>query len=122
MIFGGASAGVDVPARGDVWLVDFGEPVGHEQGFRRPAVIVSVDRFNRSRAGLVVVLPVTSERRGLPSHIEAEPGSSGLDHVSYVKTEDVKSVSAERLLRRLGRVSSDVMYRAEVALRLLLGL
>jgi mRNA interferase MazF len=108
--------------RGEVWLVDFGEPIGHEQGYRRPAVVISVDRFNRSRAELAVVLPITSTRRGLPSHIEIEAGESGLDHTSYAKTEDIKSVSTQRLIRRLGLVPADRLDRAEHALRLLLGL
>lgn len=108
--------------RGEVWLVDFGEPIGHEQGYRRPAVVVSADQLNRSRAELAVVLPVTTTRRRLPSHIEIEPGDSGLSHTSYAKAEDVKSVSTQRLVRRLGMVPADRLNRAEHALRLLLDL
>lgn len=108
--------------RGDVWLVDFGEPIGHEQGYRRPAVVISEDQLNHSRAGLAVVLPVTTTRRGLPSHIEIEPGDSGLSETSYAKAEDIKSVSTQRLVRRLGAVTADRLNRAEHALRLLLGL
>jgi mRNA interferase MazF len=111
-----------MPLRGEVWMTDFGEPIGHEQGYRRPALVVSVDRFNQSRAGLAVVVPITSAYRDLPSHIEIEPGSSGLDHISYAKTEDLKSVSIRRLTRRLGSVSPEVLHRTERALRLLLGL
>jgi mRNA interferase MazF len=105
-----------------VWLVDFGEPVGHEQGYRRPALVVSADHLNRSRAELAVVLPVTSTHRHLPSHIEIEPEGSGLDRVSYAKAEDVKSISTQRLIRRLGMVQPDQLNRAEHALRLLLSL
>lgn len=108
--------------RGEIWLVDFGEPVGHEQGYRRPAVIISDDRLNRSRAQLAIVVPVTTSRRGLPSHVEIEPGDSGLKHTSYAKTEDVKSVSTSRLSRRLGAIAPDGLNRVEHALRLLLGL
>lgn len=108
--------------RGEIWLVDFREPVGHEQGYRRPAVIVSDDRLNRSRAELAIVLPVTTTRRDLPSHIEIEPGESGLTHTSYAKVEDVKSVSTKRLIRRLGVIPGDRLDRADHALRLLLGL
>lgn len=111
-----------VAQRGEVWLVDFGEPVGHEQGYRRPAVIVSDDRLNQSRAELAIVVPVTTTRRGLPSHIEIEPGGSGLDHTSYAKAEDVKSVSTRRLIRRLGVIPADRLNRTEHALRLLLAL
>src|SRR5580658_6419765 len=90
------------PKRGEIWTVDFGEPVGHEQAYRRPAVIVSSDRLNSSRAELVIVVPLTRTRRGLPSHVEIAPGNSGLSELSYAKTEDVKSISTNRLVRRLG--------------------
>lgn len=71
---------------------------------------------------MAVVLPVTTARRGLPSHIELEPGDSGLSHTSYAKAEDIKSVSTQRLVRRLGTAPADRLYRIEHALRLLLGL
>jgi mRNA interferase MazF len=110
------------PRRGDIWTVDFGEPVGHEQAFRRPAVIVSSDRLNASRAGLVVVVPLTRTRRGLPSHIEIAPEGSGLTGTSYAKTEDIKSVSTERLTRLLGRAPSASVDQIGRALVLLLEL
>lgn len=45
------------------------------------------DALNEGPAGLVIVVPITTARRGLPSHIEVEPGDSGLDDVSYAKCE-----------------------------------
>jgi mRNA interferase MazF len=108
------------PRRSEVWLVDFGEPFGREQSGRRPAVIVSADLLNDSRAGVVVVVPITTRNRGLPSHIEIDRGSSGLDEVSYAKCEDVKSVSEQRLISRLGAAGDDVMFRVARALRFLL--
>ena len=110
------------PQRGEIWIVDFGTPIGHEQGYRRPAVIVSDDRLNRSKAQLALVVPITSTRRGLASHIEIEPGDSGLDVTSYAKSEDVKSVSLLRLSRRLGAIPVEGLRRLERALRLMLAL
>jgi mRNA interferase MazF len=110
------------PRRGEVWLVDFGDPVGREQSGRRPAVIVSADLLNESRAGVVVVIPITTADRDLASHIEIDRGSSGLDAVSYAKCEDVKSISEQRLISRLGVVGGDVMFRAARALCFLLDL
>ena len=69
---------------------------------RRPAVVVSADRLNESPAGVVIVVPCTTTPRGLPSHVELDPDSAGLDDVSYAKCEDVKSVSDQRLIVRLG--------------------
>jgi mRNA interferase MazF len=110
------------PRRGEVWLLDFGDPVGQEQSGKRPAVVVSADSLNESRAGVVVVVPITTAYRGLPSHVEIDRGSSGLDEVSYAKCEDIKSVSEQRLLGRLGVVGDEVMFQAARTLRFLLDL
>lgn len=108
--------------RGEVWLLDFGEPVGREQSGGRPAVVISADSLNESRAGIVVVIPLTTTCRGLPSHVEIDRGDSGLDEVSYAKCEDVKSVSEQRLIGRLGVVGDEVMFRLARVLRFLLDL
>lgn len=108
--------------RGDLWLVDFGEPVGREQSGRRPAVVVSSDLLNGSRAGIVLVVPTTTVHRDLPSHIEIDPGESGLDEVSYAKCEDVKSISEHRLVGRLGSVNDAVIFQIARSLRFLLDL
>jgi mRNA interferase MazF len=108
--------------RGEVWLVDFGDPMGREQAGRRPAVVVSSDLLNDSRAGVVIVIPITTTYRGLPSHIEIDSGSSGLDEVSYAKCEDVKSVSEQRLVGRLGDVRDEAIFQIARALRFLLDL
>ncbi len=83
---------------------------------------MSADRLNESRAGVAIVVPCTTRRRGLPSHIEIEPGPSGLDDVSYAKAEDVKSVSEHRLIARLGVVDDGALFAIARALRFLLDL
>ncbi|MGH3914880.1 MAG: type II toxin-antitoxin system PemK/MazF family toxin [Pseudonocardiaceae bacterium] len=109
------------PRRGEIWLVDFGIPVGHEQDYRRPAVVVSADRMNASRAGLVVVIPVTRTQRGLPSHVELDDEATGLREISYGKCENVKSVSTERLVHRIGQAPAAVLHRITVILTMLIG-
>jgi mRNA interferase MazF len=103
-------------------LVDFGEPVGREQGGIRPAVVVSTDALNEGPAGVLLVVPVTSARRDLPSHVEIEAGESGLDDPSYAKCEDVKSVSERLLVDRLGVVGPEPLFDIERILRYLLEL
>jgi mRNA interferase MazF len=108
--------------RGEIWLVDFGEPVGREQAGRRPAVVVSADPLNNSRAGVAIVVPVTTARRGLPSHIELDPDESGLDEPSYAKCEDVKSISEQRLIARIGQADSGAAFQIDRVLRFLMDL
>jgi mRNA interferase MazF len=81
---------------------------------------VSADRLNESPAGVVIVVPCTTAHRGLPSHVELDPDAAGLDEVSYAKCEDVKSVSDQRLIARLGVVNDEARFPIARALRFLL--
>jgi mRNA interferase MazF len=110
------------PRNGEIWLVDFGEPIGHEQAGWRPAVIASDNELNDGPSGLVIVVPITTARRGLPSHIELDGPETGLDEVSYAKCEDVKSISDRRLIARLGVASNEAVFSVKRVLRFLLAL
>lgn len=109
-------------ARGEVWPVSLDPVRGHEQAGTRPAVVVSVDRFNRGPAGLVVVLPLTSRAKGVPLHVAVSPPEGGLTTASFIKCEDIRSVSIDRLVWRLGSVRPSTMTLIEDRVRTLLGL
>lgn len=101
--------------RGDIYLCDFGNPVGHEQGFQRPALIVSHDEM--ARYGLPVVLPVTRTKRGYPTHVELD---GVLPVTSYVQCEQIRTVSTERMLRPLASISDLTLLHIEQILRRIL--
>lgn len=108
------------PLRGDVWLVDLGDPIGHEAAARRPALVVSDDPANVH--GLAVVCPITRTRRGYPTHVELEVDPSGLGATSYIQAEQIRTISTARLVRRLGDVDVTTMHAVERCLRFLLRL
>lgn len=103
--------------RGDIYLCDFGDPIGSEQGFNRPAVIVSASEM--SRIGLPVVLPVTRTKLGYATHVELE---EALPVTSYVQCEQIRVVSTERLIRQVGTVDGVDVMRIENILRRILQL
>ena len=78
--------------------------------------------LNAGPAGLVIILPVTSKEKGVRSHVPVEPPEGGLRTRSFVKCEDVRSVAAERLGKRLGRVSPATMHAVADRLRILMEL
>lgn len=110
------------PGRGEVWLADLHPTRGHEQTGRRPVLVVSEDLFNRGPAGLVIVLPMTSTIRGVPSHVPVSPPEGGVRNPTAVLCEAVRSVSVERLVVRWGAVSAQTMAAVEDRLRILLRL
>lgn len=110
------------PARGEIWLVDLNPTRGHEQAGKRPALVISVDLFNAGPAGLVVVLPITTKDKKIPLHVRINPPEGGVRETSFIKCEDIRSVSTERLLARLGEVSRDTISEVEDKVKILLGL
>jgi mRNA interferase MazF len=110
------------PSKGDIWLVDLNPTRGHEQAGKRPCLVVSVDLFNQGASGLIVVLPITSKEKGIPFHVEVNPPEGGLTQRSFIKCEDVRSISTERLSQKWGVVSSTTMNEVEDRLRILFGL
>ncbi len=110
------------PLRGEIWLVDLSLTRGHEQAGKRPGLVISVNEFNLGPAGLIVVIPVTTKKKDISFHVEIHPAESGLDYVTYIKCEDVRSIPKERLLKRLGKVSFEKVDKIEDRLRILLGL
>jgi mRNA interferase MazF len=108
--------------RGEIYDVDLGNPIGHEPAFTRPAVVVSSDLLNNSVGDLVVVVPIGSTSYGLRSHIEIEPGSSGLDHLSYARCDQIRVISTERIVARRGVAAIDEVHAIDQALRFILDL
>jgi len=113
---------VSDPARGEIWYARFDPIVGREQGGERPCLVFSDDRFNQSRAELVIVLPITRTERGIASHVRVTPPEGGLKDVSFIKCEDIRSISKQRLKTKWGKVSPQTLAALEDRMRLLLSL
>ncbi|GAA1811764.1 type II toxin-antitoxin system PemK/MazF family toxin [Planosporangium flavigriseum] len=90
-----------------VWLVDFGQPIGSEQRGVRPAVIVASELHCRFPIDMTLVVPLTTRDRGLPHHVLINSSDGGLSRTSWARTEDVTSISTARLKgeRPLGRLT-----------------
>lgn len=81
------------------------EPVrGREQGGHRPVLVVSSAPYLAAVTSLVVVLPITTRARGWPNHVPVD-GPTGLNTPSWVMTEQLRTLSRDRITRATGRVS-----------------
>jgi mRNA interferase MazF len=76
-----------VPEAGDIALLDFDPQVGREQAKRRPALILTDQRYNRA-SGLAVVCPLTSKRKpypfALPITVDQVEGAVLVDHLKSI--------------------------------------
>jgi len=113
---------VSEPSRGEVWQANLSPTKGHETRGTRPCLIVSVDLFNHGAAGLVVVLPITTREKGIPLHVAVNPPEGGLARRSFVKCEEPRSISRDRLTRRLGELAASTIAKVSDRLQIVLGL
>ena len=101
--------------RGEIYWADLSPTRGHEQAGERPVLVISHDIFNE-RSGTVIALPITSQsqRVGLPLAMKVE--SVKLPKPSWLKISQIRTISTERLGRRLGRVSPEEINQVIEAL------
>jgi mRNA interferase MazF len=94
-----------------VWWVDFGHPVGREQGGVRPAVVVGSATHCRFPIDMALVVPLTTRDRGLAHHVPVASPESGLSRPSWARTEDITAVSTQRFTHSepIGAVSQAEM-------------
>jgi mRNA interferase MazF len=107
---------------GDIWLAELDPTVGHEQGGRRPVVVVSSQGFNSLPINMTIVVPMTGNDRGLVTQPQVASSGAGLNRGSFARPEDVRAIDARRLKRRLGRVNAQELAEIRKVLRYFLDL
>jgi mRNA interferase MazF len=102
-----------------VWWVDFGSPVGHEQSGIRPAIVVGSTTHCRFPIDMALMVPLTARDRQLDHHVRIASPESGLSRPSWARTEDITAVSTRRLTQAtpLGRVSATEAKELSIWLR-----
>ena len=106
--------------RGDIRWADLNPVRGHEQAGERPVLILSHDVFNE-RSGTVIAVELTSQepRAGFPLTLELH--TAGLPKRSWAKISQIRTLSTERIGRRLGRAADEELARAVEGLDEILG-
>jgi mRNA interferase MazF len=105
--------------RGEIWLVDWSPARGSEQSGMRPAVIIQTDAANRnSNYPNTIVVTVSTKGKPVPFHTSLKPsGANGLTEISYVKCEQILTISKDRLVKRVGRLEKEYLEHIAEAVR-----
>lgn len=101
------------PATGEIWDLELDPVTGHEQGGRRPALVVSSGAYNHMPNGLTIVVPLTGTERGLRIHLPIDPPEGGITKRSVIMCDQVRSVSQLRFRRRRGQVTTSTLDRVQ---------
>ena len=105
--------------RGDIWVVDWSPGRGSEQAGMRPAVVVQTDAANLNPSyPNTIVVTVSTKGKAVSFHVPVNSsGRNGLKERSFVKCEQVLTISKERLVRRLGCLEEDCQELVTASLR-----
>ena len=94
--------------RGDIVWADLNPVKGHEQAGLRPALILSPEIFN-DRSGTVIAMALTSQPQKASFPLTMEITSVSLPKPTWVKISQIRTLSVERLGKRMGHISNDEM-------------
>ena len=106
--------------RGDIRWAQLSPVRGHEQGGRRPVLVLSHDIFN-TRSETVIAVALTSQQPSAGFPLTLELKSPRLQKRSWAKISQLRNLSAERIGARLGRCSAEELTQVIDGLNEIIG-
>jgi mRNA interferase MazF len=108
----------------EIWLIDLDPTKGAEIQKKRPAIIVNDDRLGK--LPLKIIIPITDwkDRYDIaPWMVKIEPNMvNGLSKTSSADCFQIRSLSQERLIKKLGSIDNVTLYEIKEAVRKVLDL
>jgi len=106
-----------VPGCGDIVWIDFDPQSGHEQAGRRPALVLTPQKYN-AKVGLAIFCPITKNVKGYPFEVLVPKGVkiSGSILSDHVKNLDWRAMEVEFIGKLPNNVIEDVLKKLAVLL------
>jgi mRNA interferase MazF len=106
--------------RGDIVWANLDPTLGHEQSGLRPVLVLSQDIFN-DKSGTVVAVALTSQQPKAGFPLTLELTDAKLPKQSWVKISQIRTLSTQRIGKKLGKASDDEMEMILEGLNEILG-
>lgn len=94
--------------RGDLIWANLDPTKGHEQSGSRPVLVLSQDIFNE-RSDTVIAVALTSQKPKANFPLTVELSGRNLPKKSWVKVSQIRTISTQRLGKKIGKVATDEM-------------
>jgi mRNA interferase MazF len=110
--------------RGSIWWVDLGMPGGSEPAYRRPALVLQSDAFNKSKIRTIIAAVITSNLRlaQAPGNVLLRKEESGLPKDSVINVSQIVTLNKEDLTDTIGTLGNRLMKKVEKGLKVVLAL
>jgi len=108
--------------RGEVWLVDLGQPKeDHEQAGRRPAVIFQTDDLSHLTTVVIIPLTTQSRRGGFANTVWISASEGGQTRDSVALCHQIRVLDRRKLLYKIGELAPERLSEIELAVLFVLG-
>ncbi len=92
--------------RGDIIWANLDPTLGHEQSGSRPVLVLSENIFN-DRSGTVIAVVLTSQQPRANFPLTFELSDPSLPKKSWVKISQIRTLSTQRLGKKIGTASDE---------------
>ena len=92
--------------RGDIIWANLDPTLGHEQSGSRPVLVLSQDIFN-DRSGTVIAVVLTSQQPSARFPLTYQLSDPNLSKKSWVKIGQIRTLSTQRLGKKMGNASDE---------------
>lgn len=106
--------------RGDIVWANLDPTIGNEQQGLRPVLVVSQDIFN-NKSGTVIAMAITSKPQKAGFPLTLALNSRGLPKKSWVKISQIRTLSTQRIGKRIGIAEQDELNRILEGLEEIIG-
>ena len=106
--------------RGDILWADLNPTKGHQQAGMRPVLILSHDVFNE-KSGTVIAIALTGQPQRASFPLTLELSSPRLPKQPWAKISQIRTLSVERIGKKLGRVTDQELQQVVEGLNEIIG-
>ena len=96
--------------RGEIYWADWNPVRGREQAGLRPVLILSHDLFNK-KSETVIAMAITSQAQKAGFPLTLELPTEMLPKPSWVKISQIRTISVDRLGKRVAALDADALDR-----------
>lgn len=106
-----------------MYYADLSPVVGSEQGGVRPVLVIQNDIGNRfSPTVIIAAITAQIQKAKLPTHVEIEAKSHGMEKDSVILLEQVRTIDKQRLTDKITHLDEETMRKVDEALQISVGL
>ena len=102
--------------QGEIWYANLNPSKGSEQAGHRPVVVVSGNLLNQYLE-IVICCPLTTKIKNYKGNVVLQPlKENGLEKPSEILTFHIRSVSKEKLVKKIGKINPEEIEQIKICL------